>query len=89
MHDQDMEKLLPKFPLGVVCGVIFVAMLFALMIYEIHKDITVIDTRVETIDGTIYDCTEANSHNNGMTSIRRPYFISIPSRSIKIIKEIK
>ena len=89
MHDQDMEKLLPKFPLGIVCGVIFVAILFALMFVIIHEDLTVIDTRVETVDGTIYDCTEANSHTNGMTSIRRPYFISIPTRSIKIIKEIK
>jgi hypothetical protein len=87
MHDQDIN-LFPRFPLGVVCGVIFVAMLFALMICSIHKDVTVIDTRVETIDGKIYDCTEANSHNNGMTNIRRPHFISIPTRSIKIIKEI-
>ena len=88
MEDQEMKKLLPKFPIDVICGIIFMVILFALMIVVIHEDVTVIDTRVETVDGKIYDCTEANSHNNGMTSIRRPYFISIPTRSVKIIKEI-
>ena len=88
MEDQEMKNLLPKFPIDVICGIIFVVILFALMIVVIHEDVTVIDTRVETVDGKIYDCTEANSHNNGMTSIRRPYFISIPTRSVKIIKEI-
>lgn len=87
MHDQDIN-LFPRFPIDVVCGIIFTVILFALMAVIIHKDVTVIDTRVETVDGKIYDCTEANSHNNGMTNIRRPYFISIPTRSIKIIKEI-
>ena len=83
-----MKKLLPNFPLGVVCGVIFVAILFALVFIIVHEELTVIDTRVETVDGHIYDCTEAKSHRNGMTYIRRPYFITLPSRSIKIIKEI-
>jgi hypothetical protein len=89
MHDQDIN-LFPRFPLGVICGVIFVAMLFALMIIFIHENVTVIDTRVETIDGKIYDCAEANSYNNGMTYIRKPYKkIIIPTKSIKIITEIK
>jgi hypothetical protein len=88
MHDQDIN-MFPRFPLGVVCGVILVATLFVLMIYSIHEDLTVIDTRVETIDGKIYDCTEANSNTNGMTYIRKPYKIIIPTKSIKIITEIK
>ena len=62
MHDQDIN-LFPRFPIGVICGVIFVAMLFVLTIYSIHKDVTVIDTRVETVDGKIYDCAEANSYD--------------------------
>ena len=86
--EQEMKKLLPKFPIGTILGVVFVIALFTLMIISIKNDLTVIDTRVETVDGKIYDCTEANSHNNGMTNIRRPYFISIPTRSIKIIKQI-
>ena len=89
MHDQDIN-LFPRFPIGVICGVIFISMLFGLMIYSIHKDVTVIDTRVETIDGKIYDCAEANSYNNGMTYVRKPYQkIIIPTKSIKIITEIK
>ena len=88
MEDQEMKKLLPKFPIVTVLGVIFVMTLFALMIIAIRKDMTDIDTRVETVDGKIYDCTEANSHIYGMTSIRRPYFILIPTRRVKIIKEI-
>jgi hypothetical protein len=86
--EQEMKKLLPNFPLGVVCGVIFVAILFALVFVIVYEDLTVIDTRVETVDGTIYDCTEANSNRNGMTYIRRPHFITLPTRSVKIIKQI-
>jgi hypothetical protein len=89
MEDQEMKKLLPKFPLGTVIGVIVVMSLFVLMVISIRKDVTDIDTRVETVDGKIYNCTEANSYNNGMTYIRRPHFISVPTRSIKMIKEIK
>jgi hypothetical protein len=88
MEDQEMKKLLPKFPIGTVLGVVFVIALFTLMIISIKNDLTVIDTRVETIDGHIYDCTEARADRNEMTYIRRPYFIQIPTRSIKIIKEI-
>lgn len=87
--EQEMKKLLPRFPIGVVLGVIFVIALFTLMVISIRHDMTVIDTRVETVDGKIYDCTEANSYRNEMTYIRRPYFIQIPTRNIKIIKEIK
>ena len=42
--EKEMEKLLPKFPIGVVLGVIIVLTLFVLMIYSISKDMTVIDT---------------------------------------------
>jgi hypothetical protein len=87
--EQEMKKLLPKFPIGTVLGVVFVITLFTLMVISIKNDLTAIDTRVETVDGHIYDCTEANSYRNEMTYIRRPYFIQIPTRSIKIIKEIK
>ena len=86
--EQEMKNLLPKFPIGTILGVIFVIALFILVIISIKKDLTVIDTRVETVDGHIYDCTEANSYPNGMTYIRRPYFITLPTRSIKIIKQI-
>ena len=89
MHDQDIN-LIPRFPLGFVCLFIFVAILFGLMICSIHKDVTVIDTRVETVDGKIYDCADASSYDNGMTYIRKPYQkIIIPTKSIKIITEIK
>lgn len=86
--EHEMKNLLPKFPIGTVLGVVFVIALFTLMIISIKNDLTVIDTRVETIDGHIYDCTEAHAYRNEMTYIRRPYFIQIPTRSIKIIKQI-
>ena len=85
---QEMKNLLPKFPIGTVFGVVFVIALFTLMIISIHQDVTVIDTRVETVDGHIYDCTEAHSSDNGMTYIRKPYYITMPTRNIKIIKRI-
>lgn len=74
---------------GAIIGMIIVAGLFTLLGIDIHKDLTVIDTRVETVDGHIYDCTEAHSHDNGMTYIRNPHYIQIPTRNIKIIKKIK
>ncbi len=73
---------------GAIIGMIIVAALFTLLGIDIHKDLTVIDTRVETVDGHIYDCTEAHSHD-GMTYIRKPQYIQIPTRNIKIIKRIK
>lgn len=73
---------------GAIIGMIIVAALFTLLGIDIHKDLTVIDTRVETIDGHIYDCTDAYS-SDGMTHIRNPQYIQIPTRNIKIIKRIK
>jgi hypothetical protein len=74
---------------GVIIGMIIVGALFTFVGIDIHKDLTVIDTRVETVDGKTYDCTEAHAHDNGMTYVRNPYYIQIPTRSIKIITEIK
>ena len=74
---------------GAIIGMIIVGVLGTLMVIDIRKDLTVIDTRVETVDGKTYDCTEANSHTNGMTYIRKPYYITMPSRNIKLIKRIK
>ena len=74
---------------GAIIGMIIVAALFTLIGLDIHKDLTVIDTRVETMDGKTYDCNEAHSHDNGMTYIRKPYYIQIPTRNIKLIKRIK
>lgn len=74
---------------GVIIGMIIVGVLFTFVGIDIHKDLTVIDTRVETVDGKTYDCTEANSSDNGMTYIRKPYYITMPSRNIKLIKRIK
>lgn len=75
--------------IGAIIGMIIVGALFTIIGYDIHKDMTVIDTRVETVDGKTYDCTEANSRDNGMTYIRKPYYITMPSRNIKLIKRIK
>ena len=74
---------------GAIIGMIIVAALFIVIGIDIHKDLTVIDTRVETIDGHTYDCNEAHSHDNGMTYIRKPYYMQIPTRNIKLIKRIK
>jgi hypothetical protein len=75
--------------IGAIIGMIIVGALFTVIGFDIHKDLTVIDTRVETVDGKTYDCTEANSSDNGMTYIRKPYYITMPSRNIKLIKRIK
>jgi hypothetical protein len=75
--------------IGAIIGMIIVGALGTLMVIDIRKDLTVIDTRVETVDGKTYDCTEAHSSDNGMTYIRKPYYITMPSRNIKLIKRIK
>jgi len=73
---------------NVIPGIIIFGFLLSSIIYIIHDDLTTIDTRVETVDGKTYDCTEASSSNNGMTYIRKPYYITMPTRNIKIIKRI-
>jgi len=73
---------------GEIIGMIIVGALFAVIGFDIHKDLTVIDTQVETIDGKIYECIGAHSYSNGMTYIDKPYYIEFPTREIKIIKRI-
>jgi hypothetical protein len=75
--------------IGAIIGMIIVGTLFTFVVIDIRKDLTVIDTRVETVDGKTYDCNEAHSHDNGMTYIRKPYYMQIPTRNIKLIKRIK
>ena len=75
--------------IGAIIGMIIVGVLFTIIGIDIHEDLTVIDTRVETMDGHTYDCNEAHSHDNGMTYIRKPYYMQIPTRNIKLIKQIK
>lgn len=70
-----------------IIGIIIFVFLISSIIYIIHDDLTTIDTRVETVDGKIYDCTDVTS-NDGMTYIRKPYYITMPTRNIKIIKQI-
>lgn len=69
--------------------ILFFIVLFIGLGYNIYHDTTIIDTRVETIDGKVYNCTDANAHDNGMTYIRTPYNVQIPTRNIKEIKRIK
>ena len=74
--------------IGLIVGIIIVGCLFTLIGVDIHKDLTVIDTRVETIDGKTYDCTEAYANDNGMTYIRNPHYMQIPTKTVKLIKRI-
>ena len=74
--------------IGVIFGMIIVGCLFTLVGVDIHEDLTVIDTRVETIDGKTYDCTEAYANDNGMTYIRKPYYMQIPTKTVKLIKRL-
>ncbi len=79
--------------IAVLIGVSVLAFLVYLFVMDIKKDLITVDTRVETLDGEIYNCVEVNSRNNGMTYIRRPNGkncrIVIPTRRIKIIKELR
>ena len=74
--------------IGLIVGIIIVGCLFTLVGVDIHEDLTVIDTRVETIDGKTYDCTEAYANDNGMTYIRKPYYMQIPTKTVKLIKRL-
>ena len=73
---------------GAIIGIIIVAALFTLIGFDIHKDLTVIDTRVETVEGKSYDCTDACAYDNGMTDIGNPYYIQIPTKTVKLIKRL-
>ena len=74
--------------IGLIVGIIIVGCLFSLFGVLIHEDLTVIDTRVETIDGKTYDCVEAYASDNGMTYIRKPYHMQIPTKRVKVIKRL-
>ena len=79
-------------------GAIFGACVFAVLIWlwasEIKNDLTIVDTKVELLDGTTYLCVEASSGRDGMTYIRKPQntgfkSIRIPTARIKMITRIK
>lgn len=76
--------------IGLIFGMSIVGVLFWFVYVDIKKDLTVVDTRVELVDGTIYDCIEATSYKSGMTHMRlKSKSIIIPSNRIKIIERIR
>jgi hypothetical protein len=74
---------------------LLIALVFGWLIYlfviDIREDMIKIDTRVETVDGKVYKCTQAISRDDGMTYIRRVggknIRLVIPTKRIKIITE--
>lgn len=84
MREKDYSERILSF-FGVLFFVGFISFLF---FYILHDDLNTIDTRVETIDGKTYDCAEAYASDNGMTSIRKPYYIQIPTKTVKVIKRL-
>lgn len=76
--------------IGLIFGMSIVGVLFWFVYVDIKKDLTVVDTKVELFDGTIYDCIEATSYRSGMTHMRlKNKNIIIPSNRIKIIERIR
>jgi hypothetical protein len=76
--------------IGLIFGMSIVGVLFWFVYVDIKKDLTVVDTKVELLDGTIYNCIEATSYSSGMTHMRlKNKNIIIPSKRIKIIERIK
>ena len=72
----------------IILGITFIVGIILTVIKIIHHDTTVIDRRVETIDGKIYDCVHAYASDNGMTYIGKPYYIQIPTKTVKVIKRL-
>ncbi len=76
---------------------IIIATLFGWLIYifiiDVKSDMFRIDTKVETVDGKVYRCSDADSHTDGMTYMRRVngknIRLTIPTKRIKIITEIR
>lgn len=76
--------------IGVIFGMTIVGVLFWFIYVDIKKDLTIVDTKVELVDGTKYNCIDAISYNSGMTHLRlKNKNIIIPSKQIKIIERIK
>jgi hypothetical protein len=76
--------------IGLIFGMSIVVCLFWFVYVDIKKDLTVVDTKVELLDGTIYNCIEAASYKSGMTHMRlKNKNIIIPSNRIKIIERIR
>lgn len=79
-------------------GAIFGACVFAGLIWiwirEINNDLTIVDTKVELVDGTSYLCVEASPSGDGTTFIRKPQntglqSMRIPTWRIKTISRFK
>ena len=80
--------------IGAIFGACVLAGLIWLWAREIKNDLTIVDTKVELVDGTTYLCVEASSDRDGMTYIRKPQntglqSMSIPTARIKTITRFK
>ena len=80
--------------IGAIFGACVLAGLIWLWAREIKNDLTIVDTKVELVDGTTYLCVEASSGRDGMTYIRKPQntgfqSMRIPTGRIKMISRFK
>ena len=80
--------------IGAIIGACIFAGLVWMWVREINNDLTVVDTKVELKDGTVYLCVEADPNRDGMTYIRKPQntglrSITIPTNTIKMITRFK
>ena len=80
--------------IGAIIGACIFAGLVWIWVREIKNDLTVVDTKVELKDGTVYLCVEADPNRDGMTYIRKPQntglaWITIPTNTIKMITRFK
>jgi hypothetical protein len=80
--------------IGAAIGACIFTGLVWMWVREINNDLTVIDTKVELKDGTVYLCVEADSRRDGMTYIRKPKNtgyarITIPTSTVKMITRFK
>ena len=87
-----MEKI-PE-AIGAIFGACVFTGLVWLWVREINNDLTIVDTKVELVDGTTYLCVEASSGRDGMTYIRKPQntgfeSMRIPTARIKMITRFK
>lgn len=80
--------------IGAIIGFCIFTGLVWMWVHEIKNDLTIVDTKVELKDGTVYLCVEASSSRDGMTYIRKPEntgysSITIPTNNIKMITRFK